>query len=430
MTNPGAIFANLLNPGAEFAYRTRPVAASVTAVNTENNLMTVKTGASGNPKVGVPHPFLSPNAWIRAYPDTGATVLIHERAEEQAFVSLGYYRDTDSSQERNATEAVVPSGKTRKMSPGEIELMSIGMGNIYLDRRGNVELRSKLTRMVISNDNLEIKARAQTHVREIGGKVNPPGLAFVINNEERFGMTKRTLVTPAIESYISPVSVPPAIPPFSPVLGGGTPNFTKEYVRNISVKLAPGTPALVPVCDYREGSYVVTDQGIPDIVPIATVPPIPGPFRFRGRQFVVPNPPGTPAIPFTALDYGMDLLGNVGVTVPATGSFSLAAAAPGPPPAGLINMAAANGFTFLSGPGAGGFKVLSTGPLILASPIPPLVASFTSPPKPIAKVGDQVAILIDMIAPLIGAIPLVGGPCFPLTPGLAIPAGIILLSPP
>lgn len=427
--NPGAALASVLDPGSEMAYRNRPVAASVQSVNTENNIMQVKTGGSGTPKVGIPHPFLSPNAWIRAYPDTGATVLLHERAEEQAFVALGYYRDTDQANERRATESVVPSGKTRKMLPGEIEAMSSGWGNVYLNQRGDVELRSKLQWMRISMDNLEIKSHAQTHIREISGKANPPGLSFVINNEERFGLTKRTTVTPAIENYIGPQGVPPALPPFSPILGGGSPVFTKEYVRNISTKIAPLTPALVPLCDYREGSYVVTDQGIPDIIPIATVPPVVGPYRFRGRHFVVPNPPAAPAIPFTALDYGMDLLGNVGVVAPLTGSINIAAPAPTAPPGGQINMSASNGFTFLCGPGALGFKVLSVGPLILASPIPPMVASFTSPPKPIAKVGDNVAILIDMIAPLIAST-LPGAPCVGLSPGLAVPAGIILLSPP
>lgn len=434
MAHVGKLIDDLLKPDTSDSYRTRPVSGTVTTVNTDNDMMGVEAYTSGTPTVGVPHPYTSLNSWIRCYPETGASLLIAERAEDRTFVAIGYYRDSPFATEREGTDAVLPTSMRRKMYVGEIEIASTNQGQIYADRRGNLEMRSGLMRHHINQDRLEEVAYTGTHIREVSGRqVGIPGLT----DQERFGLIKRSPVNAAFEAYFGG---PESKLPTTPFRNIGSPVMGKEYVRNISVRPAAGMPSLLPIVDHREGTTVVNDQGAPDLVPIGTAGsggPVTGPFRFRSRWFVLPNASTSSVAPFTCLDVGMDLKGNVGINLPVEGNLRLSVVGP---QGGAIDIAAGASWSLLVG--AQGMKTTSAGNVAQTAPFIQFNTPGGSPTvpgaSPVARVGDLVnidcallaAAIAPLLAPLITATAL-NSPCVPTPspldpPPLSVAAGTVL----
>ena len=401
--NAQQAIADLLKPDSSEAYRSKPVSGVVVTVNTDNDMMTLDAFGSGTPTVGVPHPYASQNSWIRCYPESGSSLLIQERAEDRSFVAIGYYRDAPFSSERAGTDALLPTALRRKMYVGEIEIASRNQGQIYADRRGNLELRSGLMRSSINQDRLENVAYTGTHIREVSGRtLAVPGMT----DTEHFGLIKRSPVNVAFEAYFGG---PESTIPTTPFKNVGSPVMGKEYVRNISTRAAPGTPSMIPVVDHREGTTVVTDQGLPDLVPIGTWPPVKGPFRFRSRWFVLPNASVGATAPYTALDVGMDLQGNVGVNLPIEGNFRLGVTGA---QGGAIDIAAGYSWSLLVG--AKGMQTTSAGNVSLKAPF----IQYDTPGggSPVARVGDTVEINLPALAAT-------------LAPYFVAPNGPVTLSP-
>lgn len=429
--NSGKAIEDLLKGDTADSFRTRPVSCTVSTVNTDNDMMTVEAFNSGTPTVGVPHPYTSLNSWIRCYPDSGASMLIAERAEDRTFVALGYYRDSPFGAEREATDALLPTAMRRKMYVGEIEIASKNQGQVYADRRGNLELRSGLMRHHINQDRLEEVAYTGTHIREVSGRqIGIQGLT----DQERFGLIKRSPVNAAFEAYFGG---PESKAPTTPFRNVGSPVMGKEYVRNISTRAAPGTPSMIPIVDHREGTTVVTDQGLPDLIPIGTAGtggPVTGPFRFRSRWFVLPNASTSAPAPFTYLDVGMDLKGNVGVNLPVEGNLRISAVGP---QGGAIDIAAGTSWSLLVG--AQGMKTTSAGNVTQTAPF----IQFNTPggsatvpgASPVSRVGDLVNIDCQMLAAALAQFlqaTQVGTPLIPVAPlqlpgaSISVQAGTIL----
>lgn len=296
--NPSLVLQNLTSGDSSFdKWYNRPLTTQVAATNPENDTMQVGSlEGAGSPTIGIPHPFMSPNSWIRAYPETGSFALMHIKAESPDWVPLGYIRDTASVSRRDATKAIIPFDRYRKMYEGEIQISSKGNADLYLSQRGDLESRSGLITQTLSMDKYEIKSRAPTHIREIPGKVASPlpGLG----DEERFGLIKRSIKGdenfqtwfPIYSAYVAP----PAIA------------LAKEYVRIIKTRFGPATPSLAPVIDIREGTIVLDDQGIP--VPVGAANVI-GPLRMDAKYHTNP---------LESFRVSVNQLGNVGVGWPAT----------------------------------------------------------------------------------------------------------------
>lgn len=417
--NAGASIDALLKGDTADSFRTRPVSGTVSNVNTDTDMMRVDAFASGTPTVGVPHPYTSPNSWIRCYPETGASLLIAERAEDRTFVALAYYRDAPFSSERDNTDSLTPTSMRRKMYVGEIEIASKNQGQIYADRRGNLELRSGLMRQSINQDRLENVSYTGTHIREVSGRqIGVPGLT----DQERFGLIKRSPVNAAFEAYFGG---PESKLPTTPFRNIGSPVMGKEYVRNISTRPVAGGPSLLPVVDHREGTTVVTDQGAPDLVPIGTFPPVTGPFRFRSRWFVLPNTSTSAVAPYTCLDAGMDLKGNVGINLPVEGNLRVSVAGP---QGGAIDWVAGTSWSVIVG--AQGMKHQSAGQVSWKAPFFE-IDTPGKPASPVARVGDGVSIDLGILADLLASMliaPNGGGPCLPATPGSTDPQQICWVS--
>lgn len=380
-------FKNLLNPDTQ--YTEKPVSSQVQSVNTENDLMVVDAGSSGTPTVGIPHPYIGPNSWFRFYPEAGSPVLVQQRAEDHSMVSLGYYRDSSSTATREATDAEIPTFTRRKMYIGEFELSSLKQGQVYGDRRGNLEFRSGLMNMGINQDRLEIGAYTGTHIRKVSGSTVATGASLA--DQERFGLIKRSPVNPAFEAYFGG---PESTSPTTPFQFVGSPVYGKEYVRNISTRPTSGAPSVIPVVDYREGTTVVTDQGIPDITPIATIPPTKGPYRMRARWFTLPNASISTVGAFTSLDIGMDLSGNLGIALPDAGNLRLSVAGS---QGGKIDVVAGNSWSFLIG--TQGYKLTTSGSMTENCQYKEV--NTPGGALPIARVGDSVSIDLAILATFI-----------------------------
>jgi len=382
-----------------FSYRVRPVPARVTSVNPENDTMAVDGYAgSGTHTMGVLHPYMTANSWIRTYPEPhNSVVMIHEQAGQPNYVPMSYFHASIDSTRRNSATALIPTGNYRKMRTGEIELSSSGQAQLYLSKRGDVEVRAGLVRTNMSMDRMEIKSRAPTHIREMSGKTDY--LLPLLGDEERFGLVKRA--TPGAPPPLTKYGILGA--PY-PSFVGTAPVWPKEYMRVINTRAAPMTPSIIPVCDYREGTVVIDNMGAPDLIPILTVPPVPGPFRFRGKQYVVPG------VGF--LDYGMNQLGSVGVSLPASPGASLNVTVP----SGGINLQSSLTTTLTS---TGGVTMTSPAPFVVAGA--PIMLNTPGAGVPVAKLGDIVMINLAVLAPLI--LDSTGNPCKPASP--ATPAGNI-----
>lgn len=387
-------YRKLFGPDTSASYRSKPVSGQVASVNTENDTMRVDAGSTGTPTTGIPHGYSGPNSWMRFYPEPGTGVILQERAEDRSFIATGYYRNADSTEARDATDAEIPANMRRKMYVGEWELSSIGQGQAYADRRGNLEFRAGLMRLHVNQDRLETSSYAGTHIREVSGRTIAVGSG--LNDQERFGLIKRSPVNVAFETYFGGPDAPTATSPFQ---NGATAVWGKEYVRNISTRPTSSAPSVLPIVDHREGTTVVNDLGQPDLVPIPTLPtPVKGPFRFRSRWYVLPNASTMASAPYTSLDVGMDLAGNVGVSLPIAGNLIVSVAGG---QGGAIDFVAANRYGLTVG--AQGIKTVTSGPSLHTAQMFQFTTS--EPSLPVARVSDTVsidlAILATAIAPLL-----------------------------
>lgn len=410
-------YRKLFGPDTSASYRSKPVSGQVVSVNTENDTMRVDAGSTGTPTTGIPHGYSGPNSWMRFYPEAGTGVILQERAEDRSFIATGYYRNSDSTEGRDATDAEIPANMRRKMYVGEWELSSIGQGQAYADRRGNLEFRSGLMRLQINQDRLDTSSYAGTHIREVSGRsvAVGPGL----NDQERFGLIKRSPVNVAFETYFGG---PDATTATSPFQNGAAAVWGKEYVRNISTRPTSSAPSVLPIVDHREGTTVVNDLGAPDMVPIPTLPtPVKGPFRFRSRWYVLPNASTLASAPYTSLDVGMDLAGNLGVSLPIAGNLTVSVAGS---QGGAIDFVAANRYGLTVG--AQGIKTVTSGPALYTAQM--FQFSTATQALPVARVSDTVsidlAILATALAPLLTDS--TNAPLKPVIPGpVSVVAGTI-----
>jgi hypothetical protein len=382
----------------EFTHQNRPIAARIDSVNVDRDQMRI-SGNSVNTEAGILHPFYSRNAWFRAYPEAGSVVTAHAQAEDPGqYAILSYYRNSSTEGRRLQTDANIPADTYRKMYQGELEVSSIGKAQTYWSRNGDLEHRAGLITQRLSHDGLEIKAYAPTHIRQIlGYSAKTPAVQYIAD-EERFGATKRSIGNPYLSKYIGPTSG--NVVPAFPSSGVGI-DYHKEYVRVMYVRPTIGTPSALPLIDYREGSVVVNDLGLPDTQPIVAVPGVIGtslvpPYRFRGKYFTIglPTAPGAPSPPSNMLDFVMSsATGSVGVSLPATGGLSVSA------PLG-IGMQAVGPIQMQSGAGVSittalGLSVTTPGATSITSSLTK-IGSAASVPLPALRVGDPIQVILTV----------------------------------
>lgn len=186
-------------------------------------------GAKSGKGINVLHPYLGINSWIRVMPDEGTGVLLHNRADSKDPEIERYYMP-DTGRRVNAFSSA--SEPYRMLQPGEIEVSSKGLSQIFLARRGCIDIRAGAIRQWMDQDKTEFGVKSPTS--KFLGYQN---VSDQIGDEHRWGVVKRP-INSIYEQYVK--------------YNG---NFAKE---NSDILLFEGSPNIL--YDKREG-HVVNNSG-------------------------------------------------------------------------------------------------------------------------------------------------------------------------
>jgi hypothetical protein len=186
-------------------------------------------GAKSGKGINVLHPYLGINSWIRVMPDEGTGVLLHNRADSKDPEIERYYMPDTSKRVNAYSKAIEPY---RTIQPGEIEISSKGLAQIFFARRGVLDIRAGAIRQWLDEDKTEYGVRSPTH--KSAGYQN---VSDQIGDEERWGVVKRP-ISSIYEKYVKVNN-----------------NFAKEHM---DVLLFEGVPNIL--YDKREG-HVVNNSG-------------------------------------------------------------------------------------------------------------------------------------------------------------------------
>lgn len=163
-------------------FYTRPYVGQVRSFSDSEDRIRV-AAPTGEVSISLSHPFLSSNSWIRAIPETNASVWLHARQDNRRVGMLGYINDTIANR---LTDFKTGSGVYRSLKQGEIEINSYGVSGLYARRDGTLELRGGLVYGELSHPRLESWMRAPLHTRRL--HLNQDS---AIGDEERYGAVRR-----------------------------------------------------------------------------------------------------------------------------------------------------------------------------------------------------------------------------------------------
>jgi len=183
---------------------------------------------TGFTRLGVRHPYVGPNSWMRVMPEASTEVLTLQRGDTPLNTIVGYF---SSDPDSNVASFEADQQLYRPLNPGEMEMMSNGRAYLFLGKGGDVETRGGTIRQELSQSRLELRSIAPTYARKL--HTSPP---YTVANEERFGVVKRpdTIFKNSMQQYIK-------LP---------TTEFAVEYSRWLNNRLG------VPIIEHQEGDIV------------------------------------------------------------------------------------------------------------------------------------------------------------------------------
>jgi hypothetical protein len=155
----------------------------IDSVSGDSELAKVSFYGNSSRVVSLPQPFISVGSWIRAIPEAGAQMVGVYRAEEQVPQPI-------AMTQRNSTDRInvyrKGKGIYRPLNPGEIEMNSIGAGQVYLSRRARADMRGGITYRWADQDTLSVGDRAPVHTRQFFQFQNG-----TLGDEYRVGLVQR-----------------------------------------------------------------------------------------------------------------------------------------------------------------------------------------------------------------------------------------------
>lgn len=267
----------------------KAVSSIITSTNSNTEKLICLTGAAG---ISTPltHPYLGPNSWLRIMPERGTKCMVARRGENNEPYISAYLSENAAENLNKATEE--NRFYYRSLREGEIDVATPGLANLFLARKGNIELRGGTTSMKFHADGGEIQSRAPTFSRQtLGNKRQEVG------DEERFGVVQRPGALnkkfpdqPTIRNIIT---IPPIVGPY----------FAKEYLR---ILRSDGPIPGITLIEHKEGD-VYDDSGDPQTGATGLL------LRSITKY-------GT-TIPGTTTNVEVDVAGSVNVSLPETGTL-------------------------------------------------------------------------------------------------------------
>ncbi len=222
----------------------------IRGVNAESDTMDV-TYSGANRTVRIRHPFLSSTAYHRSAPDPGVGVILINSLETKELEVLAYH--TPRPRPGNSGEDTVSNNRLvdfelnkdpfRPLQPGEHDISSRGLAQIFAGRRPTLETRASLPRTWLDQDTYEAGSKAPLHTRKLHfHKRNE------IGDEERFGVVDRPADGEGGKSLQD-----------KKLVKNSTGGFAREHLMVLSngTKNSP-VPLLI---DLREGNVIDNDGG-------------------------------------------------------------------------------------------------------------------------------------------------------------------------
>lgn len=163
-------------------FKTKPYLGQVRSYDDSQDKIRVAS-PTGEINIPLAHPFISANSWIRAIPETNASVWLHHRHDNRRVGMLGYTNDVLSTRVDDFGKG---TGMWRRLKQGEIEINSFGVSGLFAAKDGTLELRGGLVYGELSHPRLESWMRAPLHTRRLTYNVDN-----AIGDEERYGVVKR-----------------------------------------------------------------------------------------------------------------------------------------------------------------------------------------------------------------------------------------------
>jgi hypothetical protein len=274
----------------------RANSAVISSINGQTEEIIYRSGGTGS-VTPLTHPYLGPNSWIRVMPERGTKCMISRRAEDGEPYISAYFSEATASNYTKATDE--SRFYYKSLREGEIDLATPGIANVFLSRRGTVEIRGGLTSLKLHSDGGEIQARSPTHTRQVLGNKRQK-----VGDEERFGVVQRPgALNVKFPGQSTIRNIVETIPTF----------FAKEYLRHLS---SDGPIAGVTLVDHREGD-VYQDSGIPLL------------SATTGRKLRSITKYGT-EVPGIITTTEVDVDGNISVSLPASAIQGLQVSVNGP----------------------------------------------------------------------------------------------------
>jgi hypothetical protein len=161
----------------------RPFSVFVNSVNSEAEQMKVSYFGNRDRLLDLPHPFISTGSWIRAIPENGASYTAVYRIDQEAPQLLNTIQRNTADRIKSYNDA---QGLYRPMVAGEIEVSSIGGGQMYAARRPVAEIRAGGIQRFADQDQLSAFDRAPLHRKALMNSKNATML-----DEYRLGIVTR-----------------------------------------------------------------------------------------------------------------------------------------------------------------------------------------------------------------------------------------------
>ena len=162
---------------------TQPFGMLAHSISSDSEQAKFSYAGANDRQLTITHPFASTTAWIRAIPEEGVQYLAMFRSDESKPQPVTTV--TRNSLEKN--DQYRKGGNVyRPLSPGEIEISSTGLAQIFLTRRSKIEFRGGMLSSWLDQDKLISGDRSPTHQRQLFQY-----RSNVLGDEERIGIISR-----------------------------------------------------------------------------------------------------------------------------------------------------------------------------------------------------------------------------------------------
>lgn len=161
----------------------KPFGTILTSVSSASEIGKFSFYGNSDREIPVIHPFSSSSSWIRAMPEAGAAYVATFRADEPMPQLLGTFQRQTRFRISDYNSG---TGVYRPLYPGELEMNSSGLAQLFMPRRARYEQRAGVVYRWADQDSLIAGTRSPVHVRQFMNHQSG-----TLGDESRIGIVSR-----------------------------------------------------------------------------------------------------------------------------------------------------------------------------------------------------------------------------------------------